>query len=136
MHRTFLVVAVLLLALAVILGAFGAHGLKKILPDESLSSFETGVRYHFYHAFALLAAGILYERFHNKWVVYAGYLFIAGIVLFSGSLYLLTFLKTTNTVGLSGIGIITPVGGVCFIAAWISLMIAILNRTQTPLKSI
>jgi uncharacterized membrane protein YgdD (TMEM256/DUF423 family) len=136
MHRTFLIVAVVLLALAVILGAFGAHGLKQILPQESLTSYETGVRYHFYHAFALLVTGMLYERFRTRWIVYAGYAFIAGIILFCGSLYLLTFLKTTNTVGLSGIGIVTPIGGLFFVAGWLSLLIAFINRNPSPLKSI
>lgn len=136
MHRTFLIVAVVLLALAVVLGAFGAHGLKQILPAESLTSYETGVRYHFYHAFALLATGMLYERFRTKWVVYAGFTFITGILFFCGSLYLLTFLKTTNTVGLSGIGIVTPIGGLFFVAGWLMLLIAFINRNPSPLKSI
>ncbi len=125
-----------MLALAVILGAFGAHGLKKIVPPETVSTFETGVRYHFYHGFALLAAGIIYDRFHSAWIVRAGYLFIAGIVLFSGSLYLLTFLKASDTVGLSGIGIITPFGGLLFIAGWISLAAGVIIKGRSPLKSI
>ena len=136
MHRTFLIVAVVLLALGVILGAFGAHGLKQILPAESLTSYETGIRYHFYHGFALLVTGILDERFRTKWVVYAGYSFILGLLLFSGSLYLLTFLKATNTVGLSGIGIVTPIGGLFFVTGWIMLLIAFINRNPSPLKSI
>ena len=136
MHRTFLIIAVSLLALAVILGAFGAHSLKQMLPNESLTAFESGVRYHFYHGFALLATGIVYERFRNKWVINAGYCFIAGIVLFSGSLYLLTFLKATSTVGLSGIGIITPIGGLAFIAGWLLLLLAFFNKNQSTLKSI
>jgi uncharacterized membrane protein YgdD (TMEM256/DUF423 family) len=136
MHRSFIITASLLLALAVILGAFGAHGLKKIVPPEAVSTFETGVRYHFYHGFALLAAGIIYDRFHSAWIVRAGYLFIAGIVLFSGSLYLLTFLKASDTVGLSGIGIITPFGGLLFIAGWISLAAGVIIKGRSPLKSI
>jgi uncharacterized membrane protein YgdD (TMEM256/DUF423 family) len=136
MHRTFLIAAVILLALAVVLGAFGAHGLKQILPAESLTSYETGVRYHFYHGFALLVTGMLYERFRTKWVVYAGYSFLVGIILFCGSLYLLTFLKTTDSVGLSGIGIVTPVGGLFFVAGWVMLLIAFINRNPSPLKSI
>lgn len=136
MHRSFLITAVLLLALAVILGAFGAHGLKQILPPESISTFETGVRYHFYHGFALLITGMLYERFRNKWVLYAGYGFIGGTILFSGSLYLLTLMKATNTVGLTGIGIITPFGGLLFITGWVLLAIACIVKNQSPLKSI
>ncbi len=123
MHRLFLNTAAILLALAVALGAFGAYGLKKIVPLETIGTFETGVRYHFYHGFALLITGILFERFNNKWIKYAGYGFITGIILFSGSLYLLTLLKATDTVELSKIGIITPIGGVFFIAGWIALLV-------------
>ncbi len=130
MHKPFIITAALLGALAVILGAFGAHGLKQILPQEYISTFETGVRYHFYHVFALLATGILPERFQSKWMNTAGYSFITGIILFSGSLYLLTALKATNTVGLSGIGIITPFGGMFFIVGWISIAMAVFSNKQ------
>lgn len=122
--------------LAIILGAFGAHGLKQLVPADAVSTFETGVRYHFYHSVALLIAGMLFEKFRNKWVKYAGYGFITGIILFSGSLYLLTFLKATDSVGLSGIGILTPIGGVFFIAGWISLMTGFRIKGQSPLKSV
>jgi uncharacterized membrane protein YgdD (TMEM256/DUF423 family) len=136
MHRLFLITAASLAALAVILGAFGAHGLKQVVPMETISTFETGVRYHFYHSFALLATGMLYERFRNKWIIFAGYSFITGIILFSGSLYILTLLKATQTAGLREIGIITPFGGLFFIAGWISLVIAFNTKNQTALKSI
>lgn len=136
MHKRLIVTAALLLALAVILGAFGAHGLKKLVPPESVTTFETGVRYHFYHGFALLIAGILFERFRNARITWAAYLFIGGIVLFSGSLYLLTFLKATNTVGLSGIGIITPVGGLLFVAGWLLLALGVSVRNPSALKSL
>jgi len=124
MHRGFLRWAALLGALAVALGAFGAHGLKKYVPIETISTFETGVRYQFYHVFALLAVGILYERFPVKWLRYAGNCFLIGILLFSGSLYVLTALKATDTVGLSGVGAITPIGGVFFIAGWLFMLVA------------
>lgn len=136
MHKPFLNIAAALAGLAVILGAFGAHGLKKIVPPESVAAFETGVRYHFYHSIALLAAGILYERHRNKWIKYSGYAFIIGILLFSGSLYLLTFLKASDSVGLSGIGIITPFGGLFFIAGWISMLVGFNVKNQSALKSI
>ncbi len=128
MRNNFIIIAALLGALAVILGAFGAHGLKEILPQEYISTFETGVRYHIYHVFALLATGILSEKFPGKWINAAGYCFIIGIILFSGSLYLLTALKATQTVGLTGIGIITPFGGLFFIMGWIALSIAVLRK--------
>jgi uncharacterized membrane protein YgdD (TMEM256/DUF423 family) len=136
MHKTFLIIGTIVLVVAVILGAFGAHGLRRYVPADSIGTFETGVRYQFYHGFALMITAILYERYRNKKAVYAGYLFFAGIVLFSGSLYLLTFLKATNSVGLSGIGIITPVGGLLFIAGWITLLIAISRGNRSSLKSI
>lgn len=128
MHRGFLITAALLAGVAVILGAFGAHGLKQIVPADTISTFETGVRYHFYHSIALLATGILYERFRKNWLKFAGISFIAGIILFSGSLYVLTIIKATETAGLRGIGIITPFGGLFFIAGWIALAIAVSLR--------
>jgi len=125
MHKSFLITACILAALAVILGAFGAHGLKQIVPPETISTFETGVRYHFYHSFALLVAGMLFEKGKRSWMKFAGVSFILGIILFSGSLYLLTIFKATETVGLSKLGIITPFGGLFFIAGWIALAIAL-----------
>ncbi|HEU4555372.1 MAG TPA: DUF423 domain-containing protein [Chitinophaga sp.] len=128
MHKGFLVWAAMLGALAVILGAFGAHKLKELVPPESVSTFQTGVTYQFYHVFALLAVGILYAHIPSPQLVWAGRCFIIGIVLFSGSLYFLTILKMTNTVGLRNIGIITPIGGLVFIAGWISLLLAVLKK--------
>ena len=116
MNRNFLMAGALLAAVAVICGAFGAHFLKTKLTAESLQTFETAVRYQFYHAFALLAAGILYASFPGKLLKWAGYLFISGIILFSGSLYVLCGLSA-----MKWIGAITPIGGLCFIAGWILL---------------
>lgn len=128
MHKGFLLTSTLLGALSVALGAFGAHGLKKLVPIETIGTFETGVRYQFYHVFALLAVAILMEKFPGDWMRWAGILFIIGIVLFSGSLYVLTALKATNTVGLTGIGAITPFGGLFLIAGWISMFVGILKK--------
>lgn len=128
MHKGFLATAALLGALAVALGAFGAHGLKKIVPAETVATFETGVRYQFYHVFALIAVALLFDRLPADWLRYAGWCFIIGTILFSGSLYLLTALKATNTVGLTGIGIVTPFGGLFFIAGWICLALGILKK--------
>jgi uncharacterized membrane protein YgdD (TMEM256/DUF423 family) len=135
MHKGFLVAASVLGALSVALGAFGAHALKKIVPPETVATFETGVRYQFYHTFALFITAVLYATFPGKWIVSAGWLFILGIVLFSGSLYILTAIKATNTVGLKGIGIITPIGGLLFIAGWLCLLIGIIaaNTSSKPL---
>jgi uncharacterized membrane protein YgdD (TMEM256/DUF423 family) len=125
MHKGFLQTAAILGALAVALGAFGAHGLKKIVGPETITTFETGVRYQFYHVFALLAAAILFGSFPGRNLQYAGVCFIIGIILFSGSLYILTALQATNTVGLRGIGAITPIGGVFFIVGWIFLFLGV-----------
>jgi uncharacterized membrane protein YgdD (TMEM256/DUF423 family) len=118
--KTFILIGSLLAALAVVLGAFGAHGLKNKLTPELLVTFETGVRYHFYHALGLFAvalvASLLPDSVSLRW---AGYLMIAGIGLFSGSLYALSL------TGVRALGIITPFGGLAFIAAWLLLALAV-----------
>jgi len=123
MHRSFLKTAALLGALSVILGAFAAHKLKEMLAPDNLSTFETAVRYQFYHVFALLAVGILYASFPSAKMRWAGYLFIAGIILFSGSLYLLCYLKYAGVEGLNWVGAITPFGGAAFIGGWLMLFL-------------
>lgn len=115
MHKGFARTAAVLGMLAVTLGAFGAHGLKKIVPPETIATFETGVRYQFYHTLALLAVALLLQKFPVRSMHYAGICFIAGIILFSGSLYTLTAITATGTAGLRGIGAITPFGGLFFI---------------------
>jgi uncharacterized membrane protein YgdD (TMEM256/DUF423 family) len=121
MNKTFLSIAALLGALSVILGAFAAHSLKQMTSADTVAVFETGVRYQFYHVFALLLVALLSEKFSNKWMVWAGNCFITGIILFSGSLYLLTALKIAETAHGRLVGVITPVGGLFFIAGWIFL---------------
>jgi uncharacterized membrane protein YgdD (TMEM256/DUF423 family) len=121
MHKNFLVTGAILGAVAVALGAFGAHSLKQIVSPETVNTFDTGVRYQVYHTLALLIVAILFERFPNKWIRWAGWAFISGIILFSGSLYILTALRATDTVGLDGIGIVTPFGGLAFILGWVFL---------------
>ncbi len=128
MQKKFLRWGAILAALSVILGAFGAHALKQVLSEKSLATFETGVRYQFYHAFALLVAGILYKEFPNKYVQSSGRLFILGIILFSGSLYGLAALELTAQVGLRWVGAITPLGGLCFIAGWVLLVIGVSKK--------
>ncbi|MEC5146254.1 DUF423 domain-containing protein [Chitinophaga sp. 212800010-3] len=127
MHKSFLVWAAALGALAVVLGAFGAHKLKELVPPETVSTFQTGVTYQFYHVFALLVTGILFAQLPGSQLEWAGRCFIIGILLFSGSLYALTLLKMTGNVGLKGIGIVTPIGGVFFIAGWICLLSGVLK---------
>ena len=114
-------------ALAVVLGAFGAHALKGIFLPEDLQVFETGVRYQFYHALALIFAGILYKEFPGIKLIWSGRLFIAGIILFSGSLYALVCCQYYFH-SVRWIGAITPVGGLAFIAGWISMAWAITGK--------
>ena len=111
--------------MAVILGAFGAHKLKELVPPETVSTFQTGVTYQLYHVFALIATGILFAQLPGSQLLWAGRCFIIGIILFSGSLYMMTILKMTENVGLKSIGILTPIGGVFFIAGWICLLLGI-----------
>ncbi len=128
MQKIFLILGTILAGLGVALGAFGAHGLKKMVPPETVSSYQTGVQYQMYHAFALLLVGILSDRLSRSLINWSGAFFVLGIVLFSGSLYLLASLKAMNKVGVSGIGIITPIGGLMFLAGWIFLLVAIIKK--------
>jgi uncharacterized membrane protein YgdD (TMEM256/DUF423 family) len=128
MHKNYLITASFFGALAVALGAFGAHGLKKIVDADTVTTFQTGVQYQMYHSLALLAVAILFERFPNKWIKWAGAGFIIGIILFSGSLYFLTVLKATGQSGMNGVGIITPFGGVSFILGWLFLFPGIMKK--------
>jgi uncharacterized membrane protein YgdD (TMEM256/DUF423 family) len=106
--------------LAVILGAFGAHALKARLDDTLLKVYHTGVEYHFYHALGLILVGIIAMNIPvNLWIKNAGWMMFAGIILFSGSLYFLSILN------IRWLGMITPLGGLLFILAWLSLCVAI-----------
>ena len=128
MNRNFLSIAALLGALSVVLGAFAAHKLKEIVGPDTVAIFETGVRYQFYHVFALLLVALLSEKITNKWMLWAGNCFITGIVLFSGSLYTLTALKIAENNHIKLVGIATPVGGLFFIAGWLFLWIGVSKK--------
>lgn len=123
MAKTLLMVAAISGLLAVVIGAFGAHGLKGRITTDLMAIFQTGVQYHFYHTLALLLVGILMLQFPQisllKW---SGWLFIVGIVIFSGSLYALAITD------IKWLGAITPIGGVAFIAGWLTMAIAIYNH--------
>lgn len=110
-QRPFLALGSLLGGLGVVLGAFGAHALKNILSPEMLTIFETGVRYQMYHSLALILVGVLCQT-PSKPLKWSGWLFVGGIVIFSGSLY------TLSLTGVKTWGAVTPLGGLCFIAAW------------------
>ena len=129
MNKNFISIAALLGALSVALGAFAAHKLRDLLPLDGVAIFETGVRYQFYHTFALLFIGLLSEKISNKWINRAGNCFVIGIILFSGSLYTLTILKLTETNGLNNVvGIITPFGGLFFIVGWLLLLLGVSKK--------
>jgi len=118
MDRTFLLIGSVLGFLGVAFGAFGAHALKSRLSPEMLGVFETGVRYQMYHAFAvLIVAAAIGHLGGARLLVIAGWFFVAGVILFSGSLYALA-LTGTGT-----LGIITPVGGLLFLIGWACLAV-------------
>lgn len=115
MERRFFALGAVLAMIGVAAGAFGAHALKSRLTPDMLAVFEVGVRYQLVHALALLAVAWAITRWPGRVAFYAGALFIAGIVLFSGSLYLLAL------TGERSLGAITPFGGVAFLAGWACL---------------
>jgi uncharacterized membrane protein YgdD (TMEM256/DUF423 family) len=121
MDRLFLALGAASAAIAVAAGAFGAHALKARLPPDLLAAFETGVRYHMFHALGLLAVAWAATRFPGPAVAWAGWLMVAGTVLFSGSLYALALS------GVRALGAVTPLGGVAFIAGWALLAWAALR---------
>jgi len=116
MDRTFFLIGSVLGFIGVALGAFGAHALKARLSPDTLTVFETGVRYQMYHVFAvLIVAAAIGQMGRAHLLVVAGWSFVAGIVLFSGSLYALTL------TGVGGLGAITPLGGLLFLIGWAAL---------------
>jgi uncharacterized membrane protein YgdD (TMEM256/DUF423 family) len=115
MERFFFVAGCLMAFLAVALGAFAAHGLKSRLSADMLDIFEVAVRYQMYHALALLAVGWASSRWPQTSTHAAGWAFIIGILIFSGTLYLLSL------TGMRWLGAITPIGGVAFLVGWILL---------------
>ena len=119
MAKIYLLLAALNGLLAVALGAFGAHGLRQKLSADMLAVYQTGVQYHFYHTLALLAVAVLMLCVsHSSLLRWSGALFLVGIVIFSGSLYVLA------VTGMRWLGAITPIGGVAFMAGWLLLMLA------------
>lgn len=115
MERIFFIVGCLSAFLGVMAGAFGAHGLKNRLGAEMLATFEVGVRYQMYHAFALIIVAWALARWPGTTLLAGGWFFIVGTLLFSGSLYLLTL------TGARWMGAITPLGGLAFLAGWLCL---------------
>jgi uncharacterized membrane protein YgdD (TMEM256/DUF423 family) len=126
--KLFLIVGTLLAALAVALGAFGAHGLKKLVDADTISIYQTGVQYQMYHALALIIVGILAQRNDSSLLSYAGFFFIGGIVFFSGSLYLLSSFRAMNKTVPGFVYPITPLGGILFILGWLLLLFALIKK--------
>lgn len=121
MQRLFFAIGAISAAVAVLLGSFAAHALKGRLAPEQLAVFETGVRYQLAHALGLLAVAWAVERFPGDAARWGGWLLLAGTVLFSGSLYLLTL------TGVRWLGLVTPFGGVAFVVGWVLLAMAALR---------
>ena len=119
--RLFLTAAAISGALAVLLGAFGAHLLKQVISPDMLEVYKTGIQYQFYHTFALLGVGILMHFKPTRTLKWSGYLFIAGITIFSGFLYLLAI------TGTKALGMIVPIGGLMLVAGWIGMLVHILK---------
>ena len=120
-NKNWLVTASLLAGLAVAAGAFGAHGLKKLVEPQYVDTFKTGAQYQFYHALAIGIATLISQFIDNQWIRRVNWSFLLGIILFSGSLYILTLGKVLNTEGVNWFGIITPLGGLFFLFGWLSL---------------
>lgn len=125
MSKTILMTASVFLALAVAIGAFGAHGLKSHFTAEMMNTYKTGVEYHFYHALGLLLVGILAYVMPSGLLNWSAIFIATGIILFSGSLYLLAI------TGIKWLGAITPFGGLSFIAGWILFFIAVWKKVPS-----
>jgi uncharacterized membrane protein YgdD (TMEM256/DUF423 family) len=136
MYRKILIFGLAFAALSVLLGAFGAHALKSMVSGEKLQIFETGVRYQFMHAMALITLAIYCNQRNlsvkeQKRIAWAAHFFIAGTLLFSGSLYILTLIATTDHPLIPFIGPITPLGGLCFMLGWfLWLRVVFLNKVD------
>jgi len=124
--RAFLALGSLAGFLGVALGAFGAHALKTRLTPDLLAIFETGVRYQVYHALALILVALGLQLWgSSRSLIWAGWLFASGLLIFSGSLYLLCFS------GVRAWGAVTPLGGLCLLAGWLALFLSAWQKTET-----
>lgn len=125
MSKLFLISGSVFAGLGVAIGAFGAHALKAVLnANNRLETFETGVKYQFYHALALIMLGLIMQKFDDKLFTWAGYSFIAGTLIFSGSLYILSIS------GIGKWGAVTPIGGLAYILGWTFLVIALFRSVS------
>ena len=123
--RTFLILGAANAALAVMLGAFGAHSLKAHLAAEMMAVYQTGLQYHLFHSLGLIAVGLVAKQIGDSaWLRWSGWLMLAGIVIFSGSLYVL------STTGWKWLGAVTPLGGLSFIVAWVLFVVAVVKSAR------
>lgn len=118
-YKRFMLMGTFSAMIATILGAFAAHALKSQFSDYQMHIFQTGIFYQFIHSFALLFVGMLLSQVNTKALLVAGWLFAIGIILFSGSLYLISMTQV------NALGIVTPLGGLCFIMGWLLLAVGI-----------
>lgn len=128
LNKKIAITGVILAFLAVLLGAFGAHGLKEMASPETIQSFTTGVRYEMYHALALLVLSVLPLPKKSQTWVYN--FFVIGIVLFSGSIYALTAASVLES-SIGMFAILTPIGGLCLLIGWAILLITLLKNSQS-----
>jgi uncharacterized membrane protein YgdD (TMEM256/DUF423 family) len=121
------VTGAILMALGVAFGAFGAHIVEGMLTPDRFDVYQTAVQYHFYHALGLILIGALSQHLDaTKWLRWSSWLITAGVVIFSGSLYLLTLTDT------GWLGAITPIGGAAFIAGWLCLAVGVIKGADSP----
>ncbi len=128
MQKFFLIIGIILSGLSVVLGAFGAHALKKVAPPDAIATYQTGVQYQIFHAIAILIVGVLAEKYANSFVHYAGILFLLGIVLFSGSLYVIVASVAHQFSLPTIINLLTPIGGLFFILGWVLLLAGVIKK--------
>lgn len=128
MIKKSIIIGGMLAGTAVILGAMNAHFLKQFFSPDTTQSFDTGVRYQMYHALAILAIAGFVPKFEERAMRRVVMLFLAGVLLFSGSIYLLCTFKANGIIGLTGLGILTPIGGLVLIVGWIVLVHTALKK--------
>jgi uncharacterized membrane protein YgdD (TMEM256/DUF423 family) len=125
MHRYLIRFGAILSALSVMFSAFSAHFLQPIMSSKDFYSFQTAINMEFFHSLALILLGVLGKRYPNSYINWAGNLFLLGIILFSGSIYLLTLANSMFDVKMSMFGLITPIGGLSLFAGWVLLLLAV-----------
>ncbi len=130
MTKRLLKTACILAALAVLLGAFAAHGLKTKISDDQIQVFQTGVKYQFYHTFGLFIVALIMIRKENPWLNRAAWAFLIGIILFSGSLYLLSCREWLGIEHWTWLGPVTPIGGISFTLGWLFTLLGIPSDTK------